>query len=291
MKHAYLILAHNNYYCLEKLLRLIDDARNDIYIHVDSKSKDFRAERIKKTVKKSSLYFTRRINVGWGEYSMIRAEMILFQEAYKGEYAYYHLISGADLPIKTQDEIHAFFSKNRGKQFICCAKEDIIRQKDIHSRFRYYYFPFDKNSYLLRIQRKLGCIRPSSQITCGFGSQWVSLTHEAVGYLLSKKKWIKRTFGFSSCGDEVYKQTLLQNSQFNDSLYPDPFSTERRTSFNMREILWNEGSHPHVFTVGDYQHLIESECLFARKFDDTIDRIIIDMVFEHVYNASVQKRS
>ena len=53
MKHAYLILAHNNYYCLEKLLRLIDDTRNDIYIHADSKAKDFPVNRIKETVTKS----------------------------------------------------------------------------------------------------------------------------------------------------------------------------------------------------------------------------------------------
>ena len=40
-KHAYLIIAHNNFYILKKLIALIDDERNDIYIHIDKKTKNF----------------------------------------------------------------------------------------------------------------------------------------------------------------------------------------------------------------------------------------------------------
>lgn len=38
MKHAYLIMAHSNLKQLQKLLFLLDDPDNDIYIHLDSKS-------------------------------------------------------------------------------------------------------------------------------------------------------------------------------------------------------------------------------------------------------------
>lgn len=37
-KHAYLIIAHDNWKILEKLLILLDDKRNDIYLHIDRKS-------------------------------------------------------------------------------------------------------------------------------------------------------------------------------------------------------------------------------------------------------------
>ena len=37
MKHAYLILAHNEFVILERLIQSIDDERNDIYIHFDGK--------------------------------------------------------------------------------------------------------------------------------------------------------------------------------------------------------------------------------------------------------------
>lgn len=32
-----------------------------------------------------------------------------------GHYAYYHLLSGMDLPIKDQDTVHAFFERNSGR--------------------------------------------------------------------------------------------------------------------------------------------------------------------------------
>ena len=38
MKHAYLILAHNNFNQLKKLINLLDDIDNDIFIHIDEKS-------------------------------------------------------------------------------------------------------------------------------------------------------------------------------------------------------------------------------------------------------------
>ena len=48
-KHAYLIMAHNEFYILEKLLKLIDDERNDIYLHIDKKAKNFNFDKIKNT--------------------------------------------------------------------------------------------------------------------------------------------------------------------------------------------------------------------------------------------------
>ena len=38
-KHAFLIMAHNEYDILNKLLLLLDDERNDIFIHYDKKCK------------------------------------------------------------------------------------------------------------------------------------------------------------------------------------------------------------------------------------------------------------
>ena len=34
-KHAYLIMCHDNFKHLSKLLMALDDVRNDIYIHID----------------------------------------------------------------------------------------------------------------------------------------------------------------------------------------------------------------------------------------------------------------
>ncbi|UVV53809.1 hypothetical protein NXY15_04150 [Bacteroides thetaiotaomicron] len=38
MKHAYLIIAHNEFEILKRLIQALDDERNDIYIHFDRKA-------------------------------------------------------------------------------------------------------------------------------------------------------------------------------------------------------------------------------------------------------------
>lgn len=40
-KHAYLIIAHNQFALLKELLKSIDDERNDIYIHIDKKYRKY----------------------------------------------------------------------------------------------------------------------------------------------------------------------------------------------------------------------------------------------------------
>ena len=37
MKHAYLIIAHSDIEVFKTLISLIDDVRNDIYVHIDQK--------------------------------------------------------------------------------------------------------------------------------------------------------------------------------------------------------------------------------------------------------------
>ena len=41
MKHAYLIIAHNDFEILKKLVSLLDNEHNDIYIHFDAKVATF----------------------------------------------------------------------------------------------------------------------------------------------------------------------------------------------------------------------------------------------------------
>lgn len=52
MKHAYLIMAHNQFHILEVLLNLIDDERNDIFLHIDKKVSNFDFDYFKTILKK-----------------------------------------------------------------------------------------------------------------------------------------------------------------------------------------------------------------------------------------------
>lgn len=60
-RHAYLIVCHNNYPVLEKLL--LDDARNDLYIHVDKKWKDFPRQQVETLIQRSYVEFIPRRSI------------------------------------------------------------------------------------------------------------------------------------------------------------------------------------------------------------------------------------
>jgi len=280
-KHAYLIIAHKVDKTLNSLIALLDDSRNDIFLHVDKKNDSFQKTDIRKT-NCSNLVIVSRLSVSWGGYSLIECELLLFEMASNyGRYSYYHLLSGQDLPIKSQDYIHNFFDCNKGKEFVNFQSSKFTSE----DRIRYYYLLQEKrgrfNTHsrldyleikLLDFQKKIG-VRRNKHISFQKGAEWVSVTDCFVRTLLAQKKWIKKTFRFTQCCDEVYKQTFAINFGFNDSL----FSQNKNDSCMsmMRLIDWKRGK-PYIWRISDKEELMQSECVFARKFDSDVDSSIID---------------
>lgn len=291
-KHAYLIIAHNNFEILEKTLKILDDEKNDFFIHIDKKVKNFDFEKLKNIVKKSKIIFTERIDVKWGHSSQIDCELLLLKSAIKSSYSYYHLISGVDMPIKSKGEIYNFFEKNIGKEFI--HFKDKKYNIDLNKRFEvYHFFPYcsrSKFKYIIGIIEiisitlqqilKINRIKDRS-IEFQKGANWFSITSDFAKYVLSKEKWIMNTFKYSSCCDEIFLQTLLINSRFKESLYNKNFDDNHITSIK-RYIDWKRGT-PYTFRKEDFYDLINSGALFARKFDLNIDRVIVDMIFKRFY--------
>ena len=72
-KHAYILLVHENTYVLKTLLKLIDHRRNDIFIHIDKRRKNFGENELYKLVESSEIYIMRRYNVSWGTTGILKA--------------------------------------------------------------------------------------------------------------------------------------------------------------------------------------------------------------------------
>ena len=282
-KHAYLIMAHTQPELLKKLLQMLDDERNDIYLHIDSKSKDYPLEEVAEIPKKSKCIFTERTDVKWGSYSQINCEMVLLKEAVKTEHAYYHLLSGMDLPIKTQDEIHEFFEKHAGLEFV---DEDLPKISDAAlSRVKYAHKFYGKagsakdilGALYTKGQRLLGVDKTKKygDIIFQKGRNWFSITHGLAKLVVEKEAWIKEVFEKSVCGDEMFLQTVARNSEYaskicNPNTMPDVPDT--------RYIDWERGSNnnPYVFREADFEELKKASGLFARKFDLNIDKKIVE---------------
>lgn len=141
------------------------------------------------------------MDVRWGDISVVDAEFALFDEAYRrGEYSYYHLLSGVDMPLKTQNYIHRFFEKNAGKEFVGYYQGNISKEID-RKVCRWHLFPksFKETEGGLAVTKRVlraGCVRLQSllgirrnkDINFRKGTQWLSISNELVGYLLQQQK-------------------------------------------------------------------------------------------------------
>lgn len=271
-KHAYLIIAHNQFNILKRLLRALDYKENDIFIHIDEKAGAIDCEEIKSCVKESSIYFVDRMSVNWGGTSQVRCELMLLKSASKNNYKYYHILSGVDFPIKTQEEIHQFFDYNSGKEFVEFWDK---KKKDYEYRVRYTYplqekigrYTYDIKTLVYRIFSKLlvffqwvgRCDRV--RLYPGdikVGSNWVSITNDFCQYIIKNEHLIYILFGEGIAVDELFIQTLCWNSEFREQIYRGK---------PIRLIDWSRGT-PYVWNGNDIDEIRNSGCLFVRKVSD-----------------------
>ena len=284
MKHAYLIIAHNEYPVLRALLSMLDDERNDIFLHIDHRSMELYEKIHSVQMQRANLHIlSTRNKVYWGDLSQVETEYLLLETASAKEaYSYYHLLSGTDLPIQTQDYIHSFFQINAGKEFVEYWSGN-RHQKDLKRKISRYYF-FTKHlkrnnskwhvitapcHNLALIVQKMVHFNRKQEVEFRKGSQWFSITHNFCLYLLEKKPFVLQRFRYTLCPDEIFVQTLLWNSSFKKNIY----NIEDNNIGSMRLIDWNRGD-PYTWKIQDYTELVNSNKLFARKFSSQEEELI-----------------
>lgn len=130
MKHAYLIIAHNEYPVLKALLLMLDDERNDIYLHIDQRSTELYEKIRTFQARKAQLHvLSTRNKVYWGDLSQVETEYLLLETALAQEtYSYYHLLSGTDLPIQHKITFIRSFKQIQARNLWATGQEINIRK-------------------------------------------------------------------------------------------------------------------------------------------------------------------
>ncbi|MGX8701692.1 beta-1,6-N-acetylglucosaminyltransferase [Caproiciproducens sp.] len=295
-KHAFLIMAHGQPELLKQLIAYLDDERNDIYLHIDRKSAELRPEDFRSLTRNAGLFLTERIPVVWGGYSQIRCELLLLKNAVKKGYSYYHLISGADVPLVSQNEFHTFFERIDGKEIVGFSRPEI--SADEFDRFNVYHFFQDKIGrdssvlsriehasirlqHLLRIGRAKRYCKKYGVSVFQKGTNWFDITDDLAEYVLAKEEEIRKMYRWTLCCDEVFLQLLVANSPFRDRLFYKGFGSYLSS---LRYVDWKRGS-PYVFREQDYEELVTSGCFFARKFDLSVDAGIVEKLYRRLSDS------
>lgn len=266
MKHAFLILTHNEFDVLTKLVSVLDDEKNGIFIHYDKRVKTLATFC---TNLSPCVILKNRIHGYWGDFSLVKMELELLKCAFtKGDYDLFHIISGVHYPLTPMSELHRIYEAENK----CLFQQLHTDEEEVAVRMGKYHFfnkmmmayQFGSLGYkvgrllwncTLKIQKTLK-IQRNEGVRFYKSSQWCTLTRTAVDYILSKEQEIKKRYSNTFCPDEYVLLSELMNS---------PLKEQIAFKENILKQDWIS-THPKVYKMEDFDELMTSGCLYARKF-------------------------
>ncbi|MBC7901846.1 MAG: glycosyl transferase [Gemmatimonadaceae bacterium] len=275
MRIAHLIVTYTNPLQTERMIRRMQHPDFDFYIHVD-----------KKIDIKSHLYLAKlpqvyliqdRTKVVWAGFNTVSATLTAVEEIMRSgrKYDYIHLMSGQDYPIKSADYIHSFFQQNNGREFLEFEHFDKWSDES-YPRIRQYHlinYKFPGRYYLQWLMNRLLPTRKAPVKLEYYGSSmfW-ALTPACLEYVVKFMKTnpgFKRFMKFTWGSDEFLFQTLVLNSGFHRNVVNN----------NLLFLDRDKGaSHPNILTFRHLDAILDSDKLFARKFDLATDSTIMDAI-------------
>lgn len=272
MKIAHLILAVSEPLQLQRLIGSLQHDNAFFFIHVDQKTD---ISPFQFLTNYPSVYLIKnRKKAAWGAYSIVQATLNGFREiADSGKNIdVVNLLSGSDYPIKNTEQIHSFFAQNPGQNFM---KYDLVYEQwhEAITRLTEYHltsYDFPGKYFVQKWLNKLLPTRkiPGPLVPVG-RSQWLSIRMDALKYILKyleEHPQIVRFFKLTWAPDEIIFQTILYNSVFRHSMVNN----------NLRYIDWSEGkASPKTLTEEDLPKLLDSDALFARKFNSVTNPEIL----------------
>ena len=298
MKIAYLILTYKD---PEHLYRLVNALKGtgDFYINVDKKS-DFKPFYDLLKNEPSVHFLQKRVNVSWGGWSILKAYMLLLQEAFLSEnhYERFVMLSGQDYPLLTNREIVMQFENNRGVEYIMAYniatstvptdKNKVLKSWYFDNPFRSTFFQRAYKSLMYRLitkpfqKKEIRVPLAGKLVDPYFGQTLSAFTRKGAALLINtfindKKfnKRMKRVFA----PDELYCQTVIFNSDLRKN------TVQRGTEHEITEHFGWASLHYHhydiltsVFIEKDFDELKNSGYMFCRKVvtgksDSLMDRI------------------
>jgi hypothetical protein len=282
MKIAYLILAHNNYVHLQRLVNALNDRDVTFFIHIDD------TLALPDTLNKfDNIIFIRGPKVYWAGWSTVEAILALVRNATSIGFDYYLLLSGVDYPIRPNSFLYKILSS--GGEYI--GINDGFSFHKPENRIKYYYFDgFERKNrrrvktiFFTILERSMRLFfqkksHPFKKIY--YGPTWWALSHDCLLFVLNQidtNGKYKRFYKTSWDPDESIFQTIIGNSPIFSTCKPNltyaDWSSER--PYKASPPLINR-NHIELFkknikfnsAFGTYTPF------FARKFDDSSEHII-----------------
>lgn len=264
--------------------QLISEDMADVYIHIDKK----KYEELKgKIITGPNIKVLQQcVDCEWGDISQVDTTILLLKEVLdsKKQYDFVCLRSGQDLLIK--EGFKDFLIDNKEKVFFTYRSmgRDELGLMKINwpkvTRKRY------TTAHPIRLYRrlKLSLFRKGINISPNYnkwpkeysfykGSQWFTIPFDVARFIvefLDENEWYYNYFKNTLVPDESFFHTLILNSPYKEDI----------VNTNLYFFKWgqtlSDRNSPQDLTSEDIELIEESNQYFARKFDENIDKSVVD---------------
>lgn len=301
---AYFLAVHKNPQQVARLMNVIYSSNDNFYINIFGADSIKKVEAWKKFLhpfNEDNVFFSYKYSLSHGTIGQVRATIDAMQYFADVHYSHFINLSGQCYPVKPIRSIKETLSKSKFSFLDYCEMPDYCsysknkknyqntEMQGFLNRFDYRYYPVprflvdsvrklrnrksDKSVFIRipRIQKKILC---SFRLYCG--SNWFCLHKDHIKYILDFLKDNPDYLHFFSTvlnPDEEFFHIILLNSSLKDQIIND----------NLRYISWDHPTgSPVILTLNHFDNIIESQKLFARKFDTEIDTRVLDAIDLHI---------
>ncbi|GAA48253.1 xylosyltransferase 2 [Clonorchis sinensis] len=297
---VYLLVLHGrSWYQIKRLFRLIFYTRHYYYIHIDARS-SYLYQRVRHLSKRypHNVYVTEKRWVPtWGGTDLLLMMLsamhhLIVDMGSKWHWDFFINLSGADLPVRPQNQLIAYLSQQRGKIFL--HSNPNRPQFIISQGFDRMFASCDQYMWDLG-PRPL----PTGLILDG-GSDWMILPRAFVEYVAFTRDALFNDlleyFRYSLLPVEMFFHTLAQNTHFCDSVVTHAlrfahWDRPRGCECKYGSVVDWCGCSPVAFRgLRGQQQLCarvggclgyqpsDEPVFFARKFDPTVDLEVMEFV-------------
>jgi Core-2/I-Branching enzyme len=279
---AYVISAYRRPGHLVRLVRRLaaDDVR--FFIHVDKKTREpICREMVNGVASLGTASFVPRHTCHWGGFGHVAASLkgiaAIAGSGFDPDYTI--LLSGQDYPIKSDRAIREFLTARDGRSSFLHFPIPTPHWKGGGlPRFRDWHLRWRRLHVRLPLRRRL----PLGLTPWGGSAYWVlsRRAREHIQRFVDEHPEYVRFFQHVDIPDESFFQTILLNS---------PLASEC-DDIRLHYTEWGRLPAPAVLTQDDYPHLVESPCLFARKFDPEVDARVLDLIDDRLLSWDAAER-
>ena len=279
-----------------RLFRTIYHPSHFYYLHVDAYSDYLHNSLLPLEAKYRNVVLAReRYRTMWGGISLLEMVLSVMREALWGidwDWDYFINLSGADFPLRTNEELTHILGANIGGNFLKSNEGELdvfIKKQGIDHSF----VQCDNHMW------NIGYRKLPEGIQMDGGSDWIILHKDFIQYVLTTDDVIVTRL------ESIYRHTLLPVESYFHTIIRNSIYCDRHVKHSLRLVNWNHklgckcqykhivdwcGCSPNNIRIGQLRKLIDqpTHLVFARKFESIVDNSILNMLESYITSQPPQ---